>query len=697
MQRRVLILLAIVVLAGAAAAFYFLRRGDDPDIILVTIDTLRADCVSFGGHSPVQTPFLDELARGGIWFENAHAHNVTTLPSHTNILTGLLPYQHGVRDNAGFTFEKKAHAATAMNKQKTVAAALHEHGYATAAFIAAYPLDSHFGLDADFDVYDDNYHSREGDHGTPERPASEVLAAAQQWYDANRDHKKFLWVHLYEPHAPYNPPSPFKEKYPQQPYYGEVATADNALGNFLRPILEQHPNTMVIVTGDHGESLGEHGENFHGLFAYEPTLKIPLILYEKSRIQPHVERTFVRHIDIVPTILARLGIARPAELKGESLLDLKAPRDTYFEALWGSLNMGWAPLVGMIHDEHKYIDLPLAELYDLPRDPHEQKNLLTENRRMTTRIRELLASSAPEAKNIERSITPEEQQNLMSLGYITGTAAAKKSYTADDDPKNLVKVYERMNEATEHFQRGEYDQAIKIAEELVKERPEMKMAKDLLTRVLAQTQHGAQAESVLREAVANGTANDAMKKRLGLMLSEKGEAQKAVEILSPFANAKEPDLLNAYGIALADLGRGREAVEQFQRVLEVDPNNAVAFQNLGIVALRAGDVNRAGQFLSRALEINPKMPRALNTMGVVYARQNDFARAVDAWERAVALDPRQYDALFNLGMVAGRGGRRDEAKRVLTQFVNTAPPERYGRDIATARQALAQLSGLRQR
>lgn len=691
MIRKRLLFLLLAFLAVVAAVFAVARlRGDtDPDIILVTIDTLRADAVT-----AEYAPFLVELAQEGIRFDNAHAHNVMTLPSHTNIVTGMLPYQHGVRDNAGFTFGKNDEPVAASKKQTTIAATLRARGYATGAFVAAYPLDSHFGLDSDFDIYDDHYRTaaNASRFATPERPASEVLAAARRWYDSVLERKKFLWVHLYEPHHPYEAVSPFKERSPDQPYYAEVAAADDALGKFLRPILERRPRTLLIVTSDHGEGLGDHVENHHGLFAYEETLKVPLIVVEKGKVRPRLERHFVGHIDIVPTILARLGIEKPAHLHGQSLLEVKASRDTYFEALWGSLNLGWAPLVGMIHDGHKYVDLPVPELYDLGRDPREQTNLVTRNRRMTTRIRELLANAAPgAAAAATRSISPDEAKNLMSLGYLTGTAAAKKSYTSADDPKNLVQYHLRMNAALEHYRRGEADEAIAVATKLVEDRPEMTMARDLLVVILQQTEHGRQAEGLLRDTIAADPANTVAKKRLGLLLSEKGEAKEAVQILSAFADTNEPDLLNAYGIALADTGRLRQAAGQFQRVLTIDRDNAAALQNLGVVALRAGDVKQAEQLLARALQIDSKLPRALTALGVVYARQNDFPRAIDAWQRAVALDSRQYDALFNLGMVAGRAGRREEARRALTRFIETAPPQRYARDLATAKQALASL------
>lgn len=690
MSKKIVIIAAAAVVAAAALVAFLLspRRassGEKPDIILVTVDTLRADCISFTGSNRVKTPFFDELARGGIYFDNAHAHNVVTFPSHANILTGLLPYQHGVRDNAGFVLDPK---------HTTIARLMKDAGYATGAFVSAFPLDTRFGLNPHFDVYDDKY--REGTTPTaftvPERPGTETVAAARQWWDSVTDRKRFMWVHVYEPHAPYSPPSPFKEQYPDQPYYAEVAAADHILGELLRPILEQNPNTMVILTSDHGEGMGEHGEVTHGLFAYEETLKVPLIVYEKDRVEPRVEKSAVRHIDIVPTILARLGIEKPKEMGGESLLELKTPRDTYFESLTSSLNLGWAPLVGLIHQDHKYVDLPIAELYDLTRDPLEKANILKENRRMTTKVRQLLASAAPNANaHAQRNISQDEQQNLMSLGYLTGTAAAKKTYTTEDDPKNLVDFYSRMNRAVMLYQKGEWDEAIDVAQKLLKDRPEMTMAKDLLAFVLTQTEQTGKAEALLREAIAKGEASDTMKKRLGLLLSERGEAAEAVQILSQFAGSKDPELHNAYGIALADLGRIPEAIRQFEAALQIDKTNASAYQNLGVVALRVNDLNRAQQFLTRALQLNSKMPLALNSLGVVYARQNDYARAVDAWQKAVQLDPRQFDALFNIGLVTAQTGRRDEARRALTQFVNTAPPQRYAADIAKAKQALRAL------
>lgn len=655
---------------------------DKPDVILVTIDTLRADSVGYSGNTRVKTPFLDRLAGEGVVFTNAHAHNVVTLPSHVNILTGLYPYQHGVRDNAGFKLD---------SKNETVAAMLRRAGYTTGAFIGAYPLDARYGLNAGFDVYDDNYGKGAAslDFTSQERPATAVLDAATRWWRSNEGKKRFLWIHLYDAHAPYRPPEPFATEYASDPYLGEVAAVDHALGAQLAPILDADRNALVIVTADHGEGRGDHGELTHGLFAYEATLKIPLIVRAPG-LQHRVEPAYVGHVDIVPSVLDALGIAKPPALPGTSLLGKIEPRDAYFEALSASLNRGWAPLTGVIHRGEKYIELPIAELYDLPRDPRELTNLRAERRREAEEARQLLAgmhaSLAP-----ARNVSSEEAARLRSLGYVSGSASTKAAYTVADDPKNLAALDNKMHDVIDAYERHDLPRALVLAKEVVAARPEMAAGRELLAFVLQQSENVPAAIENLREAIRHGGQTEGMRVQLGLLLTETGKTAEAVQILAPLASGTDPDVLNAYGIALADEGKVDEATKQFQRLLQVDPNNAPALQNLGIVALRRDDVASAQSYLSRALALNPRLPLALNTLGVVYARQGDYTHAVDSWNRAVAIDPRQYDALFNAGLVEGRAGHSNEARAALSRFVATAPKDRYAADIATARQALQAL------
>jgi len=655
------------------------------DIILITLDTTRADALGYAGNTRVKTPFLDSLAARGLVFTNAHAHNVVTLPSHVNILTGLYPYQHGVHDNAGFTLDPK---------HLTVATMLRAAGYTTGAFIAAFPLDKRFGLNQGFDDYDDNYGKGEAtvDFVEQERRATAVLDSATQWWKSNDGRKRFMFVHLYDAHAPYAPPEPFLSQYRDNEYLGEVAYIDDSLSKALGPILAADPDALVIVTADHGEALGEHGEQTHGLFAYEPTVHVPLVV-ARGGVAHRVESEYVRHVDIVPTILDAASVAAPKELPGRSLLRTITPQDSYFESLSASLNRGWAPLTGIIHRGAKYIDLPVAELYELPRDPRETKNLRDDERRQVEQAKSLLAPMQDALASTPRAaISAEESAKLSSLGYVAGTAAAKVHYTAADDPKNLVALDAKMHDAIDAYERHDGARALKLARELVAARPSMTAGREVLAFMLRQNEHVAEAIEELRIIVRDPNADDADRVQLALLYSEIGQPKAAIDLLQPrIASTKDPDVINAYGVALSDAGRQQEAAQQFGRVLDLDSNNAPALQNLGIVALRTEDATRARDYLTRALALNPRLPLALNTLGVVDARSGDFGGAVDLWRRAVEIDPHQYDALFNMGLVQARTGHTAEARSALQAFVKTAPRDRYAADIAAARQALAAL------
>jgi Tfp pilus assembly protein PilF len=521
-----------------------------------------------------------------------------------------------------------------------------------------------------------------------ERPAEETLNAARKWYEAARG-KKFLWIHLYDPHAPYDPPPPYREQYRDAPYLGEVAYVDDQLSRFLQPVLRSHPNTLLIITGDHGEALGDHGELTHGLFAYESTLKVPLIVVDPDE-SPRKVQTYVRHVDLVPTVLHRIGAKVPAGLPGHPLLPDAPAGDSYFEAISASLNRGWAPLVGMIHGGRKYIDLPLPELYDLAADPGEKRNLTESDRRNLFAIRKLLADAAPPAQNIKRSVDPAQKAQLMSLGYISGSAE-KKTYTVADDPKNLVDVDNQLHEVVALYQTGQLPKAIETARKVLKRDPNIKVAQEMLAFMLEQSENPAAAIDMLRRAVERGAANEPMKVRLGLLLSETGQAREAVEVLRPFASGRDPDVLNAYGIALADSGDLRAAQAQFERALSIDHTNATAYQNIGVVALRRGDVGAARASLAKALALNDRLPTALNLMGVIDMKSGHPDQAIDWWRKAVKAEPRLYDAMYNLAIVSSRTGRNDVAREALHRFIDTAPPQRYADDIATARALLGQL------
>jgi arylsulfatase A-like enzyme/Tfp pilus assembly protein PilF len=656
------------------------------DVLLVTIDTLRADAAGFAGNTRVETPTLDRLAAAGRVFDDAHAHNVVTLPSHANILTGLLPFQHGVRDNSGFVLPSGV---------PTLAALLKEAGYATGAFVAAFPLDSQFGLNRGFDVYDESFPrgSDPAEFVMAERRGDQVVAAARTWWNGQRGKRRFLWLHLYDPHAAYAPPEPFASRYRGNPYLGEVAATDSFLAPLLSPFLQGRESPgLVIVTADHGEALGDHGELTHGLFAYESTLKVPLIVWGAD-VTPQRDSRAARHVDIVPTVLEYLDLKAPQGLPGRSLLAAADPQpEVYFEALSTSLNRGWAPLRGLLRERKKLVDLPLPELYDLAADPEEERNLYAVERRTAGALRASLPreSAWPPPKG---AVSPEQEARLRSLGYSAGSAPAKSVYTADDDPKTLIGVDRRLHQAVDAYSRGRYEEAAAFSRQAIAERPDLAEAYEHLALALRQLERHAEAIVALQSALDKGANQESLRRQLGQALAEAGRAGEAVAVLEPLASSSNADAatLNALGVALSDAGRHGDAAAVLQRVAARYPNDPKAFENLGIVTLRMDQPEQARAHLQRALALNPSLPIAWNTLGVALYRLAGPAAALDAWERAVAIDPRQYDALFNIGLVAAQTGRSAQARQALSRFVATAPPDRFAPDLRKARQILAQL------
>lgn len=669
---------------GASAT----ARGPRPprDVVLITIDTLRADAVGFDGNTEGTTPALDRFAAEGRVFTQAHSHNVITLPSHTNILTGMLPYQHGVRENAGFRLSPKVPTAATRLKAK---------GYATGAFVGAYVLDSRFGLNHDFDVYDELYRhlDEQFDFDIQQARAEDVVKAALEWYRGEAGKPRFLWVHVYDPHAPYEPPEEYQKRYAEDFYLGEVAYTDAALAPLLEEVRKAQPSPLLIVTGDHGEARGDHGELTHGLFCYESTLHVPLFVWGPDVVAPGRDDVPARHIDILPSILDAVGIEKPKELTGQSLLASgrkEAPEGSYFEALSAAFNRGWAPLRGLASGGDKYIDLPIPELYDLPKDPDERKNLVPEGpdalRRLRKRLLELPATS------LERgTIGSDEAAKLRSLGYLTGSGEKKVSYGPADDPKTLIVVDQTLHQIMDLFGRRKCDEAIPIARRVVAERPNMKLAYQHLAMVL---RCKGDLEGVLRAfemASQKGAGGEAIDRQKAMLLSELGRPREAVAVLETYHDSEDLETLNAIGIAFADAGRPADALPYFARVLQLDPQNAVAYQNTGISLLKLDRADEARQNLEKALRLGKRHTRAWNALGVAWMQLGNPAKAIEAWEKCLEMNPEQYDALYNVGRVAGQMHEWKKARLALERFVATAPPKQYGRDIAEVRAVLADM------
>ena len=702
--------LAVVAVAGAYSwrvwgrgSGFTVVRTADRNVVLVTIDTLRADALSaYGG--PAQTPNLDRLAQHGARFTFAHAHTVVTLPSHTTILSGLLPPEHGVRDNGGF----RVKAGT-----PTLATRLKAAGFSTGAFVGGFPLTKRFGLTPGFDVYDDQMPEMRGavDTSMSERPASQVVSRATDWIGRQRT-KFFAWVHVYDPHSPYLPPQPYATQYAQQPYFGEVAYVDHELGALFDLLATLPRDTLVIVTADHGESLGEHGELTHGMFAYEGTLHVPLILADieaaGASATPGTKGLVigspVRHVDLAPTVLDAVGMAADAALPGRSLLSVvndgdRADRPTYFEAVSYNLVRGWAPLRGVLLGAEKFIDLPLPELYDLSADQREANNLVTSRRDRVGVLGNLLRTydvSPPIRRGQESADTA---ATLRSLGYVSGSTPAKAVYTEADDPKRLAALDNDLHTATALTEQGRPDEAMAMLRSVIDRRPDTSDAYLALAYAYWRGGEPGPAIDVLEKGLAAGAPDRDIRIRLGLYLAESHvDTRRAIALLQGMSS-EDVEALNGLGVAYGDAGRTDAAIRTFQRVLTLDPTNGLAYQNLGALALqqalaaknpaeRSTRLADAERYANAAIEADPALPDAYTTLGVIQSTTGRKANAIESWKHAVELDEEQFNALYNLWYELYAAGRRDEAIAYGRRFVSTAPPAFFGADIAKVQSTL---------
>ena len=662
------------------------------NVLLVTIDTLRADRVGAYGSNRGLTPTIDEFAKTGLRFERTYAHVPLTLPSHASLLTASYPTRNGVHDNGTFRLGASS---------PTVADALKHAGYRTGAFVGAFVLDARFGLGRGFDVYDDRMLGRGGDVEFVQRNAEQVLEPAFSWITTGglglgargsdngggsglgaRDSETaqapspqppassrqppaptpwFAWVHLYDPHEPYTPPEPFASRYAADPYAGEVAYADAALGRFFERLRSGGAldRTLVVITSDHGESLGEHGERTHGLFAYDATLRVPLIMWAPPGLSPGTFGDTMRLVDVVPTILDLVGAAPMTHVDGRSarpFIGGEQPFDrpaSYFEALNANLTRGWAPLTGVVLDRLKLIDLPVPELYDLDADPGERHNLYAPQRArardLETRLDQIARGAPPVAPSAP--IDADAEARLRSLGYVVSSSATpRKTYGSADDPKTLVHLQTALDDAAASFARGDADTAVRTLRDIVRERPDFMVAYDRLGYLLRSTGRMDEAVRVLDEAARGGHADRAILRSLGAALRDAGDLKRSAAVLTDLATGDRSDLQTAdeLGVTLARMGRASDAEREFRRVLAVSPNAAETWNNLGSLFLAASRHGEAVAALSRAIAINPDMASAHNGLGVAYAAQGQMDRAITEWTRALELRPGYPDAQYNL-------------------------------------------------
>jgi arylsulfatase A-like enzyme/Flp pilus assembly protein TadD len=667
------------------------RTSGNLNVLLITIDTLRPDRLSCYSPKYVKTPRIDALASRGLLFTRAFAHTPNTLPSHANILLGLTPLVHGVHDNAKFRV---------ADDFVTLAEYLKERGYATAAFIGAFPLDHRFGLAQGFDLYDDSYPTTAPNAFLPsERKAEVVVQSALQWL-GNQKEKWLAWIHLWDPHAPYRPPAPFDREFAADPYSGEVAYVDRELGRVF-DFLEKNDltrKTLVVLTGDHGESLGEHGELTHTYFAYNSTIWIPLIIAGPG-IKAGRAAESVCHVDIFPTICDLLEIDKPSFLQGVSLVPVLTgkklrPRAIYFESLDPYYNRGCAPLRGFIEDEKKFMDSPLPEYYDLVADFGEEKNLVREidSAKCRKRMEEMEKELSSGAKVADkRMVDRQTMERLRSLGYVvSSTSPEKKSYGPEDDLKTMLPLAKKLNEAIFLSDEGKKEDSIRLLKEIIEEKKEITPAYLYLYDLYRTLGEKDKALAVLEDGVKNLPQDHELMSTYGIYLVDEGSLDKGVEVLERSLGLIDfdPDVWNSLGLAYWKKGENQEAIEQYQKALSLDPKYAMAYSNLGALYFSLftttksrTDYLQSIEYLKKAIELDPSLSVAYKGLGVCYRVAGRIDEAIAVWEQASKLDASDYFLFFNLGRAYLTKGNKARALENFQRYLeikgsNLSPEEK---------------------
>ena len=652
-------LAALAAAAVALAAAFWLARGPStpPNVLLVTIDTLRADRVGAYGYAAAATPAMDALAARGVRFTTAIAHAPLTAPSHASILTGLLPPAHGVRDNGAFVLPKQP---------ATLAEIFRAAGYRTAAFVSGFPLDHRYGFARGFDTYDDRL-QRGGDARRAayvERTAADANRPALAWIGAGGG-PWFAWVHYFDPHAPYEPPADLRARFAASPYDGEIAAADRALGGLLKAVEASPARALVLVTSDHGESLGEHGEETHGVFVYDSTLRVPLILAGPGVSRGRVSGVVARGIDVLPTLADYAGLPIPAGVQGRSLrkaADGKAMADAaaYSESLFCSLNLGWAELHALRSSSLKLIEAPRPELYDLAADPGESRDVSAarahEADALRSELRQLLAARTP--LNVHDPGL-EARERLRALGYLGGSAPARPSGRDPKDGMALVLGLERgLAEA-----RSDPARAIEELSAFLAAEPDAPLARR--HRAIAYQFAGRYAEAIadirVLEAKRPLTLEDRTVLAESLRLAGRRDEALAALAAARAADPRAPEPLLLEARTLRALGRDADARRALEQALAVDAANAEAKRGLAELALARGASDEAAALLEPIVLADPTDVPALVKLGVARMRGGRAAEALALFERAVALDPGNAEARLDLAAALGKSGRSAEA------------------------------------
>jgi len=690
-------LLLIPALAGGLALFVvgygiFLRKprlagmraGRDFNVILITLDTTRADRIGCYGFPGVETPTLDLLASRGVRFDRCYAQTPLTLPSHTSIMTGTLPVFHGVRDNGGFLVPQQL---------KTMAELFKDKGYATGAFIAAYVLDSKWGLNQGFDTYFDKFDLSKFKRislGTVQRPANEVLDEALPWLERRKGEKFFAWIHLYDPHTPYEPPPPYDARYANHPYLGELAFTDSQVGRVWQ-FLEANDlarSTFLVVAGDHGESLWEHEEASHGFFIYQSAIHVPLIFVTPfARFQGRSSARVSTLTDILPTVCDMAGLAVPAEVQGRSLVpyfDRPKREDgalAYSETYYPRFHYGWSELKAVQNAKHKLILAPVPELYDLIEDPPEEKNLVDLRKDVYEKLKveaeAFIAASGRNAYETDYSkIDEETREKLAALGYIGSFAdPAKLKGKTLGNPKEKIVVFNELSRAREMGMAGKPDEAIAVIQKIISSDPDIVDAYFSIGNICFQNQRFKEALGFFKQVL--GRKPDDSFAAINVILSHEamGEFDEAEQFALDYMakGFEEPQIYFMLGNMNFLRKQYDKSVTYLEKALSLNAESAASHNLLAAIAIVRGDLGGAEEHLQQAQKLNPDLSNIAYNRAQIAETRGDLKDAEAEYLRELEKSPKHFKAMYNLARVYRKLGNAEREFDTLNACLEANP------------------------
>ena len=675
----------LIVLMAAASIILFVMtprttivKDSGLNVLLVTLDTTRADRLGCYGYPMAKTPNLDFLASNGVQFINAYCQVPLTCPSHCSILTGTFPVYHQVRNNGSYYLSAEV---------QTLAEALKGNGLATSAFVSSFTVDSRFGLEQGFDVYDDLLSPDQTFKAlNSERRADAVYASFSRWLDENRAEPFFCWIHFFDPHIPYDPPTPYREEFPENPYDGEIAFMDFYIGRIVEKLKEQDllGTTLIVLAGDHGEAFGEKQEEGHGVFIYESTMRIPLIFYAANNLPQGKRITArVRLIDIMPSVLDMLNIQVPEDIQGTSLLPYiegkkKQDLSSYIESYYPRENYGWSELVGLIDGDWKYIKAPKQELYNLKLDPKEENNLFQEERQIAQekrdKLEDIIKNSVSPLIAGKRDLTDEEREKLRSLGYISTSESPAGGELPD--PKDRIEELILAQRAQEYEIEGKFEEAAASYEKILALRPDVATSYVNLALMKAQMMEFDETIRILEQGLEKMPESEVLLSRLGHTFMLLGRVKKALDAFDLILknNPRYFDALLASAWMLDLIGQKEDAHGYYMKALEVEPENKFARKNFAMSLASTRHFNRAIEVYLGLQRDFPDDQEIHQDLGIAYGYVGDVSRSIENLEKAVSLHPNPV-AYYNLAVAKKKVGNIEDAVRYLKLYLENPEGE----------------------